>query len=152
VLGPVLSAESLGSVQLVSRLLRGKLPGYPRLGFCIVDVRDVARAHVLAMTSNVATGERFIAAGDFMWMEDIAKVLRNRLGERAKQVPSRRLPGFVLRLAALFDTSLQEVTPNLGRKHLYSSAKAQRMLNWKSRPVATTVVECAASLLEKNAA
>jgi len=61
------------------------------------------------------------------------------------------VPNFVLRLVSLFDPALKEVTPNLGRKHLYSSAKAQRMLQWTPRSVSTTVVDCAESLLAKHA-
>ena len=45
VLGPVLSGDFSDSVQVVQRLLSGKLPGLPRLGFSIVDVRDVADLH-----------------------------------------------------------------------------------------------------------
>ena len=147
VLGPILSKENLGSVQLVQRLLSGKMPGYPRLGFTVVDVRDVARAHVLAMTSDKAAGERFIAAGEFMWMEDVSKLLRARLGDRASKVPQRPLPDFALRFASLFDPGLRMVTPNLGRKHVASSAKLQRMLGWTPRASMTTVIDCAESLI-----
>lgn len=147
VLGPMLSKEHLGSVQFVQRLLSGKMPGYPRLGFTVVDVRDVADAHLLAMTSDQAPGERFIAANEFMWMEDVARMLRTELGDRASKVPQRRLPDFVLRLGSLFDPTLRMVTPNLGRKHVASSAKARRVLGWKPRPVKTTVLDCAQSLI-----
>lgn len=147
VLGPMLSKEHLGSVQLVQRLLSGRVPGYPQLGFTVVDVRDVAEAHLLAMTSEKAAGERFIAANEFMWMEDIARVLRAELGDRAAKVPQRRLPNFAVRLGSLFDPALRIVTPNLGRKHVASSAKLQRVLGWQPRPVKTTVVDCAESLI-----
>jgi nucleoside-diphosphate-sugar epimerase len=150
VLGPVLSGENLGSVQLVQRLLSGKMPGYPRLGFTVVDVRDVADLHVVAMTSDKAAGERFIAAGEFMWMEDVAKVLRTSLGERAAKVPQRPLPNFALRFASLFDPALRFVTPNLGRRHVASSAKAQSVLGWRPRASTTTVVACAESLIAKR--
>ena len=150
VLGPVLSMESLGSVQLVSRLLDGSTPGCPRLGFCIVDVRDVARAHLLAMTSNVAAGERFIVAGEFMWMKEIALLLREHLAARGKEIPTRELPDFLVHIAAFFNPPLREITPNLGHKHVYSAAKAQRLLGWSPRSSVSTVVECAESLLART--
>jgi nucleoside-diphosphate-sugar epimerase len=73
VLGPVLSRDYSPSVELVERLLSGKVPGLPRLGFSIVDVRDVADLHIAAMIAPQAAGERFIAAGDLtrltaLWM------------------------------------------------------------------------------------
>src|SRR5579872_1758202 len=42
VLGPVTSGDFSESVQVVERLLTGRVPGLPRLGFNVVDVRDVA--------------------------------------------------------------------------------------------------------------
>ncbi len=89
VFGPVLMNDNRGSVQLIGGLLQGRPPGLPRLGFWIVDVRDLADLHIRAMTSAAAAGQRFIAANDFMWMEDLAKSLRSGLGSRAAKVPTR---------------------------------------------------------------
>ena len=58
VLGPVLSPDYSESVQIVERLLAGRVPGVPRLGFNVVDVRDVADLHLRAMTSPEAAGQR----------------------------------------------------------------------------------------------
>lgn len=151
VFGPVLSAENLGSVQVIGRLLQGRLPGNPRIGFEVVDVRDLADVHIRAMTGAQAAGQRFIAAGPFLWMADISKTLREKLGASARKVPARTLPDFVLRLFSIFDPTLREVTPRLGRKHLHTSEKAQRLLGWQQRPVAVTLVDCAESLMALNA-
>ncbi len=88
VLGPVLLADSLGSVQIVERLMSGRVPGTPRLGFSVVDVRDVADLHIRAMTSSEAAGQRFIATDAFLWMADISRTLRDRLGARARKAPT----------------------------------------------------------------
>jgi nucleoside-diphosphate-sugar epimerase len=65
VFGPILSAENLGSVQIIQGLLKGQPAARPRLGFWVVDVRDLADLHIRAMTSQAAAGQRFIAAGQF---------------------------------------------------------------------------------------
>jgi len=150
VLGPVLSADFSDSVQVVERLLSGKVPGVPRLGFNIVDVRDVADLHIRAMIDPKAAGERFIAAGDFAWMADIAALLRARLGSQAAKVPTAKAPDFLLRLVALFDRDLQSVMPSLGRRREFTSAKAERLLGWKPRPLDETVIDCARSLMAKG--
>ena len=150
VIGPVLTGENMGSVQVIWRLLAGKVPGIPRLGFTLVDVRDVVDLHLRAMTMPEARGERFIAANQFLWMEEIARILREGLGARAGKVPTRRLPDFVLRLMSVFDRALRYVTPNLGRSNSFSSAKAQRVLGWTPRPVAESIVDCAESLIAKG--
>lgn len=147
VLGPVLSGDYSGSVQVVERLLSGRVPGLPRLGFNVVDARDVADLHIRAMTAPEAAGQRFIAAGTYAWMADLAALLRAHLGADSAKVPTRKVPDFVLKLAGLFDAELRSVTPGLGLKHDYSSAKAQSLLGWKPRPLEETVLDCARSLI-----
>lgn len=89
-LGPVLSKDFSDPVQIVQSLLSGKAPGLPRLGFNIVDVHDVADLHIRAMTDLVAAGQKFIAAGDFAWMADIAAILNAQLGDQAAKVPTAK--------------------------------------------------------------
>ncbi len=151
VLGPVLGRDFSDSVQVIQRLLSGKIPGLPRLGFNIVDVRDVADLHLRAMTAPEAAGERFIAAGEFAWMADLASLLRTRLGDAARKVPTARAPDVLLRLAALFDRDLKSVTPGLGRRRDFTSAKAQSLLGWRPRPLEETVLDCARSLIATGA-
>jgi nucleoside-diphosphate-sugar epimerase len=151
VLGPVMSRDFSDSVQVVERLLSGRVPGLPRLGFNIVDVRDVAELHVRAMIDADSAGERYIAAGAFAWMADIATLLRDRLDEKAAKVPTRRVPDLVIRLAGLFDKDLGSVAPGLGHKHDFSSAKAQRSLAWTPRPLEETIIDCANSLIARGA-
>jgi nucleoside-diphosphate-sugar epimerase len=151
VLGPVLSGDYSESVQVVERLLSGRVPGVPRLGFNIVDVRDVADLHIRAMTAPQAAGQRFIAAGSFAWMGDIADILRAKLAKaEAAKVPTRRVPDFVVRLVGLLDRDLGSVTPGLGRKHDFTSAKAQNLLGWRPRATEETVLDCARSLIAEG--
>jgi len=147
VLGPVLGPDFSDTVQIVQRLLTGKVPGLPRLGFCIVDVRDVADLHLRAMTDPAAAGQRFIASGEFAWMADLAAILRARLGAEAAKVPTGKAPDFLLRLVALFDRDLKAVTDSLGRKRTFSSAKARSVLGWAPRPMEDTLLDCARSLI-----
>ncbi|HVH05373.1 MAG TPA: NAD-dependent epimerase/dehydratase family protein [Myxococcota bacterium] len=147
VFGPVLAKESLGSVQLIDRLLKGQPPGVPRFGFSIVDVRDLADLHVRAMTSPAAAGERFLAVGEFLWMKEIADALRAKLGARAARVPTRAMPDLAVRLLALFVPQLRMLAADLGRRNPSTAEKARRLLGFAPRPAADTVVDCAESLL-----
>jgi nucleoside-diphosphate-sugar epimerase len=150
VFGPLLTKENLGSARVILGLLQGRPPGIPRLGFWIVDVRDLADLHIRAMTSPEAAGQRFIAANDFMWMEDVAKSLRSALGSRAGKAPTRRLPNYVVRFLSLFVPPLRSLTPELGRRNDLTSAKARRVLGFSPRPATVTVVDCAESLLSAS--
>jgi len=147
IFGPVLSKANLGSVQVIGRLLEGRPPAIAHLGFCVVDVRDLADLHVRALTAPEAAGQRFIAAGDFLWMGEIAAVLRARLGARADRVPTRAMPDFLFRGLALAVPALRSLAPLLGRRQLFSAEKARRTLGFAPRPAEVTLVDCAESLL-----
>ena len=103
--------------------------------------------HLRAMTAPEAAGQRFIAASDWVWMADVAHVLRSELDTSAKKVPTQGMPDVVLRIVALFDRPLRFTTPLLGRKHVFSSAKAQAVLGWKPRQATTTLIDAARSAI-----
>ena len=124
------------------------MPGCPRIYFGVVDVRDVADLHLRAMTHPAAQGERFVAvSGGLMSMLDIAKVLRQRLGEVAKHVPTRELPNWLVRIAALFDRTMRPLLPLLDNTRRATSLKAERVLGWSPRLPAEAIVATAESLV-----
>jgi len=147
IFGPILSPDASSSVELIARLLKG-MPGCPRLFFGIVDVRDVADLHLRAMMHPAAKGERFIASsGDLMSMLAVARVLRERLGEAARKVPTRELPNWLVRFASRFDRKLRPLVPLLDSTRRATSAKAQRLLGWTPRSPEEAVVATAESLI-----
>jgi nucleoside-diphosphate-sugar epimerase len=147
ILGPVLSAERSPSLELVQRLLGG-MPGTPRIGFNLVDVRDVADLQIRAMSAPGAGGKRLIAVRSFEWMADVARVLRERLGTDAPKVPRRSVPDLLVRAMGIFDPGIRSVVGQLGRKQEYSSRRAEELLDWAPRPIEETIVECARSMID----
>lgn len=148
IFGPVLGADFATSILLVQKLMDGAMPGCPKLYFGAVDVRDVADLHVRAMTHPEAKNERFLAvAGDFMSIVEIAKVIKARLGAAAKRVPTRELPNWMVKLAALGDPAVKQIVPDLGKRKNATSEKAQRMLGWKPRSREEALVATAESLV-----
>jgi nucleoside-diphosphate-sugar epimerase len=148
VFGPVLGPDYSTSILMVQRLMDGALPGCPKLYFGVVDVRDVADLHIRAMTDPAAKGERFLAvAGDFMMVRDIARVLKTRMGDSARRVPTRQLPSWLVRLAAMRDPAVRQIVPELGKVKNATSDKARRVLGWKPRSKEDALVATAESLL-----
>ena len=150
ILGPALSDDLSFSLELVERLLKG-MPGTPKIGFSVVDVRDVADLHIRAMLAPEAGGERFIAVNEFLWMGEVARVLREQLGDGAAKVPKRGVPDIVVRALGLFDPSIRSFTGDLGKKIAISSEKARTALGWQPRPVEQTIVDTARSLIAQRA-
>lgn len=157
VFGPVLGPDYATSILIVQKMMDGAVPGCPRVYFGAVDVRDVIDLHLRAMTNPAARGERFLAlAGDFMSVVEIARVLKQRMGAAARRVPTRELPNFVVRIAALFDPAIKQILPELGIVKNATSEKAQRVLGWTPRSREDAIVATAESLqrlgLLKNSA
>ena len=150
VLGPLLSKDFSMSIQIVQRLLDGSLPGMPRLGFAVVDVRDLAELHVRALETPGLDGERFIAAGPFLWMKDVAAILRDGLGPQARKVPTRTIPDVFVRLLALFDSTIRQITGEIGRTRAVDAHHAFERLGWKTRDVRTTILDTAHSLIKRG--
>jgi nucleoside-diphosphate-sugar epimerase len=148
VFGPVLGPDYSTSILIVQRLMNGAIPGCPKLYFGVVDVRDVADLHIRAMTHPAAKGERFLAAaGDFMSMVEIANVLKARMGASAKRVPTRQLPNWLVRLAALRDPAVNVILPELGNRKNATNEKAKRLLGWSPRSREDSIVATAESLV-----
>jgi nucleoside-diphosphate-sugar epimerase len=148
VFGPVLGKDYSTSILIVQRLLDGSLPGCPQVYFGIVDVRDVAALHLLAMTNPAAKGERFLAvAGDCLSILDVGKILKAGLGAAAKKVPSRQLPNWLVRLAAMRDRSIRQIVPELGKIKNASHDKASRLLGWQPRSSEAAILASAESLI-----
>jgi nucleoside-diphosphate-sugar epimerase len=143
VLGPTLSAQSNTSNEGVRKLIDREVPGAARLMFPMVDVRDVARAHLLAMLSPEAPGERFILSHEEHWFVDLCKILKGA----GYPVSTRIFPDFVVHLVGLFDPTVRLVAGDLGRELRVSSEKARRLLGWETRRFEETVLDTAASIM-----
>ena len=150
VFGPVLSQDFSSSIQVVKKLMDGSVPGCPQVYFGAVDVRDTADLHVRAMTNPAAKGQRFLAVNDGKCPSflDIAKIIKKNRPEKAKKVPTRQLPNWVIRTLALFDPSIRLIVPELGHIVEISNAKAKAMLGWAPRSTEESVLDTVDSLLK----
>ena len=147
VLGPALGPDYSHSIRLIKGILDGQ-PGCPKINSGVVDVRDVADLHLRAMIHPAAKGERFLAtAGESMWLVDMAKILKSRMGKVASRVSTRVLPNAVVRLAALTNPAMKGLLPLLGVTLNVTNEKAKRVLGWAPRSSEEAVVATAESLV-----
>lgn len=150
VLGPLQNADQGTSGELIRKLMVRDMPACPEIGFAPVDVRDVAIAHRLAMETPGAAGNRYICAGEHIWVQDIAKVLAAEFNPKGYRVPTGRLPYWVMWIIAWFDKAVNLALTFVGRKELVSAAKAQRELGWKMRPVRDSIIETARTMIDQG--
>lgn len=147
ILGPLLGGEVGTSVGVVRNLLRGKYPAMPKFSVPIVDVRDVADAHLRAMTVADAAGERFLIGGAALSLADISAVLRRHFPAYAGKLPKIILPNWLAAIAARFDPGLRLVVRELGRDSRISNDKARRILGWTPRTEEEAIRASAESLI-----
>jgi len=145
VFGPSLGAKIDGqSVTMMKKMITGKIPMIPDVAMGMVDVRDVAKLHVVAMTANGAAGKRFIACtAEPVEMATVAQVLREA---GYKKAPLMKAPTFLLKFMSKFDPEAKGMLPFIGRKASYDNSATFQVLNWKPTPMATSFREMASSI------
>ena len=148
IFGPLLGPQYGTSVGLIQQMMSGKLKRVPRFGFAVVDVRDAADAHIRAMTSPEASGQRFIIGGGFFWLRELAAVLAKSFPAYAARLPHGEVPNWMVRAMAPFSARSRMIVHELDRDLSVSAAKALRLLNWKARPDEDCIRASAQSLID----
>jgi nucleoside-diphosphate-sugar epimerase len=118
------------TLNLFKAIIEGGVPALPRQRFGIVDVRDVADAHITAMATPTAVGKRFLLLADgptLTWVS-VAQILRNHLGPAGERITTDEVPG-------------EDPSPLT-----IHNDRAKQELGWRPRPAETTIAETADSL------
>ena len=149
VLGPLLSKDTGTSVEVLVRMMQGKYPGVPRLGFPCVDVRDVAALHWDALEAESSTGKRYAAVAESLWFRQIASLLRDAAPDFKSKVSNRELPDWFVRIFALFDKPTRMILPELGFMAKIVS-KAGEELGFRPRGMEESIRDSVESLFARN--
>ena len=147
VVGPPLDRHYGTSVGIIERLLCGRDPMMAKLGFSYCDVRDVARAHVLAIDNPRAVGERIIVSSGFLWTIEVARHLKQKYPDR--RIATRLAPDLMIRALGLIDPSIRLIGPMLGVRKDMSNEKMRSLLGIEPVP-AMDAIDAAAEYLVAN--
>jgi dihydroflavonol-4-reductase len=145
VTGPALGGPADSeSAHIVSDLIAGRRPGVPDFALGMVDVRDVARLHLKALTIPSAAGKRLIGSSeDAIPMLHLATTLRNAGYSR---VPTRRLPTPLVKFVGVFDRSVRSTIPYLGSRARLDTTQTRDVANWSAGPIEPGLIELARQL------
>ena len=151
IFGPIPNKDFPTSAEMLRTFMRGEVPGVAKLKVGIVDVRDVASAMILAMTTPEAANERIAVPAASLWIKEVADILHKEYAGRGyKKIPRMVLPVFLVRLLALFDKRIALVVPALNWDFELSNEKAKRILKWSPRPKEEAILSMADSLIEQE--
>ena len=128
IFGPLLDEDPGTSVGLLKRMFDGSLPAAARIAFVVVDVRDVAAAHVAAMVSPLAGGQRFLMGNGTFTLMQLAAILRRAMPERSGRMPRFEVPDWVVRLVASFDADVRGNLGELGVTKYVDASAVKRLL------------------------
>jgi nucleoside-diphosphate-sugar epimerase len=140
IMGPPLVGDSAsGSIQFMKEMLTGKyLTGVPHLEFGFVDVRDVARAHILALENDTAEGRHILTARVMNFMT-FSKTIKS-LYPGKYPLPIMKTPKFLLYLIGwAFNLSPKFVSKNIGYRIKLNNSKSKEALGLEYLPVETTI-------------
>ncbi len=150
VFGPVYNDDLSTSIEMVKRIIDGSIPLIPNMGICVTDVRDVAKAHVAAIEAPAekVRGERFPTSTKFLWIAEMADVLRQRAPEIAGKVPTRRMPDWLVHVLSVFMPEMKQIKPELGNVREVSGKHSEEVLDFTFIPAEQTLEDTARSLVQ----
>jgi nucleoside-diphosphate-sugar epimerase len=153
VMGPIMGHDISGANHIVQSILTGAMPALPNLYIPIVDVRDVASAHIAALSVPDAVGQRFLLSnGPAVSMPEIGATIKTALGDAAPKATTRTVPDAVVRLGAVTNEQFRSILPDLGYSKKTSNDKARRVLSWTPRDPKEAIVAAAESMVAKGLA
>lgn len=141
---PIGSKDGAQNVAMMADMIAGKMPMIPDMAMGMIDVRDVAKLHIAAMTKSGASGKRFIACtAEPIEMSTVTQVLRDAGYSKA---PARKAPTFLLKFMGIFDKQVKGMLPFIGKKASYDNSETFEILEWKPTPMSQSFKEMASAI------
>lgn len=143
VMGPSLTSSSKSqSLEFIQQMMGGEFKmGVPPLTFGLVDVRDVAAAHIAAGFTPEAKGRYITARKEGVGFLEIGLALRAKYGDKYK-LPKKALPKFLLYIfGPLRGFNWHYLRNNLGFKPKFENKRTEKELNIQFRPWKDTLTD-----------
>lgn len=142
VTGPMLSNDIGTSNSIFLQLLNSKLKICRRMHLGFVDVRDVAKAHIVSMTEEKTNNERIILSEEEIFLSEMGKILKNA----GYECPTMDVSNFLLKIFGIFTNKFSGIKKSIGKEVFTDKRKAQAFFDWKYISVEDSAVESAKQL------
>ncbi len=150
--GPTIT-HNLGStsMDMVVQMITGKMTMVPDMSFPMIDVRDLAKMHVQALSKEGINGKRFIAARrQGTHFLEITSILKENGYEK---VSTKKAPLFLLKIISLFNSEVKALITNVGKHLTADNSDTKATFGWDPMPVKKSILDMAKSVehaLDKN--
>ncbi|XP_071949449.1 uncharacterized protein [Antedon mediterranea] len=150
ILGPYLTSTKSTSGDVICQMLERQMPALPSISMPCIDVRDVAKAHVIAMTNDEAVGNRHILLSKNLWFQEICVILATEFKAQGYNPPTKVLPNFLVKFAAFFKTDLKQLVPQLDADIKGDNTRMREVLKIDPIPIEESVIDIGYSVIEKG--
>ena len=147
VIGPSLNGALSHVMQFCKALVQGDWPMVAPIHVVLIDVRDVARAHLVAMKTIKAANQRYILANRAFWGKEVAEMLNNQGGYRAATIQA---PYVFFSLYCLRDRRLKMMQAAYGKEIKVDNSKMRNELNIELTPIQQSMRDMVCSMQERG--
>uniref|UniRef100_A0AC35TN10 3Beta_HSD domain-containing protein n=1 Tax=Rhabditophanes sp. KR3021 TaxID=114890 RepID=A0AC35TN10_9BILA len=151
IVGPLITVDQGASVSIIKRFMSGAMPALPYLQMAFVDVRDVAKCHILAMKAKQSDGKRILVTQTpSLWFKDVAEILRKEFGQFNYPIPKYMCPYLFLWIYSFIDKESKEILDRVNRHIKFDNSQAQAMLGLEFRQIDESLIEMGHSLIDNE--
>jgi len=150
IFGPILIKSAGTTVGAIKSMLSGEFPGVVNASLMVVDVRDVAQAHIIAMEKPECNGKRYllVAESDIAFQRVCEMVNKEFVPQGYKACGKIKVPKFVAWVMSKFNDDLSLIYPSIGKHLYYVNDRMVKELGIQPRDFEQTIIETAYSLIE----
>uniref|UniRef100_A0AAF5Q3Y7 NAD-dependent epimerase/dehydratase domain-containing protein n=1 Tax=Wuchereria bancrofti TaxID=6293 RepID=A0AAF5Q3Y7_WUCBA len=150
IVGPSLQNAKGSSIMIISRFMDGSMPAYPLMKLGLIDVRDAARAHILAMKETKCNGQRILITAETLSFQQIANILREEFADKGYRIPRFKAPYIALWFYSLIDKVALQALSLYGHEDNFDNSKASQLLGMSYQNVRKSLLEMAYDMIERN--
>ena len=144
VLGPLLAKLHGTSQMYITGFMDGTISEFPHIYSEVVDVRDVADAHIKGLTCE--SGHRIAVSGGNYTFVQVSDVIKQKYNKEGYNMNLKHASRFKYLLKSLYDKNTYEAYKRWKARCIVDNSKAKKMLNIDFIPMKKSVLDMAESL------
>ena len=138
------------SIEPVKKLMLKELPLLPDITLPICDVRDVARAHVVALKDANVAFKRVQIVSSTVTFKEMALILQAEFKNKGYNIPTSVAPNLLIKFFALFSSTVSFVVPILGKRPKFDNVRFKGLMQSELIDLKKSLNDMAYSLIERN--
>ena len=147
--GPPLTKSSGTSVGLIMSMLAGKVPAVPDVSFGLVDVRDVAQAHIVAMEKPECDGSRHLLVGESnVAFQQVLQWMAAEFGPQGYKIGTGKVPKILAWVTSFFNSQMKQLYPVIGKRLIYNNDRMINVLGIKPQDTKKAFFDTGYSVIE----